>query len=71
MTSIAIRKPVDPRRFAAAILLALLFLALVFFAGRASLAPAPTQTPLVPCKQCGSGCSCPRLAGSTMCGCPR
>jgi hypothetical protein len=72
MTSVAIRKPADPRHFVAAILAALLFFALVFFAGRAALAPAALETiPLVPCKQCGQGCPCPRLAGSTMCGCPR
>lgn len=72
MTSIAIRKPVDPRRFAAAVLAALCLFALFFFAGRASVAPgAAANTPLVPCKQCGQGCACPRLAGSTMCGCPR
>lgn len=72
MTTIAIQRPPDRARFVVSALLALAFILLAFFAGRVTVrAAAPgNEVPVVPCRQC-NGCACPRLAGSTLCGCPR
>ena len=73
MTTIAIQRPPDRARFFVSALLAVAFILLAFFAARftAARAAAPgNEVPVVPCRQC-NGCACPRLAGSTLCGCPR
>lgn len=72
MTAIAMPKPFDWRKLLVPALLAAAFITLAFFAARFGLrsAAAGSQVPVVPCRQCSS-CSCPRLAGSTLCGCPR
>lgn len=72
MTTIAIQRSPDRARFVVSALLALAFILLAFFAARfTARAAAPgNEVPVVPCRQC-NGCACPRLAGSTLCGCPR
>lgn len=73
MTTIAIRKPPDVSRLLASLFLAFTFFMLVLasLALKNAVMPAATGTILVPCRQCGQGCPCPRLGGVTMCGCPR
>lgn len=71
MTSLVIRPSFDFRKMALAGAGALAFFLLGFFAARMALRPAsPNQVRVIPCRQCPS-CSCPRLSGETMCGCPR
>lgn len=70
MTTIAARKPFDAFKILAIIGLLLLGFILTSIA-RLAYAPASSNTVLVPCRQCGQGCGCPRLGGATQCGCPR
>lgn len=71
MSTIAVGKQGDLQRFMIMIAVALVTFAITFLALR-YVAPTSTQgVPLVPCRQCGQGCGCPRLAGAALCGCPR
>jgi hypothetical protein len=71
MTTVALNKPGDLRMFAISIAVAIAVFALSFLALRYAAPAAAPGVPLVPCRQCGQGCPCPRLAGASLCGCPR
>jgi hypothetical protein len=51
------------------LVMTILFFALLGFT--AFYAMKATPVPLNPCLRCGSGCPCPRMAGTVRCGCPQ
>lgn len=71
MSTIALKKPGDLRMFVMSVIMAIVVFAILFLALRYAAPAASSGVPLVPCRQCGQGCGCPRLAGASLCGCPR
>lgn len=71
MSTVALKKPGDLRIFMISFTVAITVFALAFLALRYATPTGSSGVPLVPCRQCGQGCGCPRLAGASLCGCPR
>lgn len=70
MATLAVKKQSDLGMFWISFVVAIVVFGLSFLALRYATPAAPSEVPLVPCRQCNV-CVCPRLAGASLCGCPR